>query len=44
MRRVQGPPRVATPVGAPGEATVLGSEVIKLIASRFAWHPDYQPD
>ncbi|QNN53536.1 hypothetical protein [Nocardioides mesophilus] len=43
MQRVQGTPRVATPVGAPDEATVLGSEVIKLIASRFAWHRDYQP-
>jgi len=42
MRRVQGPPRAATPVAPPDEATVLGSDVVKLVASGLDWHPDYQ--
>lgn len=42
MTRVQGPPPVPLPTGDPDEATVLGSAVLKMLASRFAWHPDYR--
>jgi hypothetical protein len=42
MSEAQGPPPVPVPA-APDPVTVLGSEIIKLIALRYADHPDYDP-
>lgn len=42
MREVQGPPPVPVP-SEPHPVTTLGSQVIKLIAARYADHRDYDP-
>ena len=42
MREVQGPPPVPV-LSSPDPVTVLGSEIIKLIAQRYADHQDYDP-
>lgn len=42
MRRVQGAPPVPLPEGTADQTTVLGSEVLKRLAARFAWHPEFQ--
>lgn len=42
MQRVQGPAPIPVPTGPPDETTVLGTAVLKLLAARFDWHPDYR--
>jgi hypothetical protein len=44
MQSEQGPPPVALTSFEGGPVTELGSEVLKLLAARYAEHPDYQDE